>query len=102
MCIRDRYKSVYEEIYGSKKKLENKTCSISFLLAEFSKIRNYTRGHGVYTFKITEGLNENVLYILLYLMNRLIESKLLGGNFDNLSMNGWVLYKGEDVYFRCV
>ena len=32
-------------------------------------------------------------------MNRLIESKLLGGNFDNLSMNGWVLYKGEDVYF---
>lgn len=95
----EKYKSVYEEIYGSKKNLENKTCSISFLLAEFSKIRNYTRGHGVYTFKITESLNENVLYILLYLMNRLIESKLLGGNFDNLSMNGWVLYKGEDVYF---
>lgn len=73
--------------------------TISELLHALRELRNYTRGHGVFTFEISQEINLALVEILVYLINQLIESKLLKENFDNLEELGWLVFIGDAPYF---
>ena len=73
--------------------------SVEELLDGANKLRDYTRGHGVFTFEISQTLNLELLDILVYLLNRLIDSGALAGGLENLEALGWLIRKGGVPYF---
>lgn len=73
--------------------------TINELLHALRELRNYTRGHGVFTFEISQEINLALVEILVYLVNQLIDSKLLEENFDNLEELGWLVFVGDTPYF---
>lgn len=73
--------------------------TINELLHALRELRNYTRGHGVFTFEISQEINLALVEILVYLISQLIESKLLEESFDNLEELGWLVYVGDVPYF---
>ena len=73
--------------------------TINELLHALRELRNYTRGHGVFTFEISQEINLALVEILVYLINQLIESKLLEEAFDNLEELGWLVFVGDAPYF---
>ena len=73
--------------------------TINELLHALRDLRNYTRGHGVFTFEISQEINLALVEILVYLINQLIDSKLLEENFDNLEELGWLVFVGDVPYF---
>lgn len=86
------------------KEVTSKTYSFSkYTINEFlhalRELRNYTRGHGVFTFEISQEINLALVEILVFLINQLIESKLLEENFDNLEELGWLVLVGDTPYF---
>lgn len=73
--------------------------SINELLHALRELRNYTRGHGVFTFEISQEINLALIEILVFLINQLIESNLLEESYDNLDDLGWIIYIGDTPYF---
>lgn len=73
--------------------------TINELLHALRDLRNYTRGHGVFTFEISQEINLALVEILVYLINQLIDSKLLEESFDNLEELGWLVFVGDVPYF---
>ena len=73
--------------------------TLDLLFDKLRALRNYTRGHGVFTFEITREINLKLAEILVFLINRLIDSGLLNHSFQNLTELGWVIYAGETPWF---
>lgn len=73
--------------------------NVDELLYGAKELRNYTRGHGVFTFEITKELNISLIKILIFIINKLIECLDMADNLDNLEKNGWVLYSGDIPYY---
>lgn len=82
-----------------KKKYLFKEYSLKEIFEILNTLRNYTRGHGVYTFEITQKLNLQLIAIVVFLINRLLELKKLDKSLDNLEDHGWVVYIGDIPYF---
>lgn len=89
--------SVWENV--TKRKYEFKRHSVEELLRAVRHLRDYTRGHGVFTFEISHTIDLGLLEILVFLINQLIETGLLDDDFSNLEELGWVVYVGDDPYF---
>lgn len=95
--IVEKYNEILLEV--SNKEGEKRICSIDTLFEKLVRIRNYTRGHGVYTFEITTNLNLLLLEIMVYLTNYIIKSNFLEMNFENLRTNSWIISDEVRVYF---
>jgi len=89
--------SIWESVTGREHQFE--VYSAEELLRAVKHLRDYTRGHGVFTFEISHTINLGLLEILVFLINRLIEAGLLDDDFQNLEELGWIVYVGEDPYF---
>lgn len=83
----------------SNKKIQFHDYSIKELLEAANKLRNYTRGHGVFTFEISQEMNLALIEILVFLINQLIGNHLLDEDYSNLEKLGWVIYSGDIPYF---
>lgn len=83
----------------SNKKIQFHDYSIKELLEAANKLRNYTRGHGVFTFEISQEMNLALIEILVFLINQLIDNHLLDEDYSNLEKLGWVIYSGDIPYF---
>ncbi len=73
--------------------------SIEELLEGANKLRDYTRGHGVYTFDISQSINLKLIEILIFLLNCLIDSNFLLDDISNLKKLGWIIYLDDVPYF---
>lgn len=73
--------------------------SIQELLDSSNELRNYTRGHGVFTFEITQDMNGKLIEIIVFLMNCLIKCQSLENSMDNLEKLGWVIHLGDIPYY---
>ena len=73
--------------------------TVGELIAASNQLRNYTRGHGVFTFEISDEINLDLLEILVFLINQLIVNDQLAGDFANLEKLGWLVYAGDTPYF---
>lgn len=73
--------------------------TVAELIAASNQLRNYTRGHGVFTFEISDEINLDLLEILVFLLNQLIVNDQLAGDFSNLEKLGWLVYVGDIPYF---
>lgn len=95
--IFDRFNRVYQIITLREYKFKN--YSIKELLDAANKLRDYTRGHGVFTFEISQEMNLNLTEILVFLINCLIDCQMLEENLENLEELGWVIYSGDIPYY---
>lgn len=73
--------------------------SVDELLRASKELRNYTRGHGVFTFEISDEINLDLMEILVFLINQLIVNDQLTEDFSNLEELGWMIYSGDIPYF---
>lgn len=73
--------------------------SLRDLLEACNYLRDYTRGHGVFTFEISQEINLRLLKLLVSLIKSLIEYQQITDMKDNLESLGWVLYSGDVPYF---
>ncbi len=73
--------------------------TVQELLEACNYLRDYTRGHGVFTFEISQYINLNLLKILVALLNSLIYFLRTTDMKDNLESLGWVIYLGDIPYF---
>ena len=73
--------------------------TVQELLEACNYLRDYTRGHGVFTFEISQYINLNLLKILAALANSLIYFLRITDMKDNLESLGWVIYLGDIPYF---
>ena len=73
--------------------------SIEELLEGANKLRDCTRGHGVFTFDISQTINLKLLSVLTFLINELIDNHMLDNDFANLESLGWLVYSGDTPYF---
>lgn len=73
--------------------------TVGELIAASNRLRNYTRGHGVFTFEISDEINLDLLEILVFLINQMIVNDQLEGDFSNLEELGWIVYVGDTPYF---
>ena len=73
--------------------------SIAELLQAANRLRDYTRGHGIFTFEITWDVNTALAEIVTFLAGELVKNNLLSCDFEKLQDLGWVLYKGDIPYF---
>lgn len=73
--------------------------TVNQLLEYLNKVRNYTRGHGAYTFKFDSNLNMAIISVLAFLIKHMSENNIL--NFDQKEMEklGWVICYGGNLYF---
>lgn len=78
---------------------EFKAHSIQNLLEACNYLRDYTRGHGVFTFEISQEINLLLLKLLVAITNSLIVFQGKTSMKDNLEELGWVLYSGDTPYF---
>lgn len=73
--------------------------TVGELISASNQLRNYTRGHGVFTFEISDEINLDLLEILVFLINQLIVNDQLVGDFSNLEKLGWLVFVGNTPYF---
>lgn len=78
---------------------EFKAYSIQDLLEACNYLRDYTRGHGVFTFEISQEINLLLLKLLVAILKSLIMFQGKTSMKDNLEDLGWVLYSGDTPYF---
>lgn len=76
-----------------------KKYTVEELLDGANKIRDYTRGHGVFTFDISQSINISLIKILVFLVNRLIDYLGSAEDLENLEKIGWVIYSGDVPYY---
>lgn len=69
------------------------------MLDATNKLRDYTRGHGVFTFEISQEINIGLIKILAFLLSRLMDYLYTTDNMDNLEKLGWVIYIGDIPYY---
>lgn len=101
--IIDRYRFVWNAIGGV---MENKSwvskgekATIEDLLGGLVFIRDYTRGHGVFTFEINPQVNLSILEILVYLTNHLVHFDMLNLDQELMKEKGWIIFQKETPYF---
>ena len=73
--------------------------TVQNLLDGVRKIRNYTRGHGVFTFEISQSINISLIKILAYLINRFVDYLNTTDNIENLEELGWVIFREDVPYY---
>ena len=73
--------------------------TIDTLLRELNRIRDYTRGHGVFTFEINDKINIAILRMLVFLINNMLHSDVLPTDQTAMEHLGWVVYYEETPYF---
>ena len=73
--------------------------TVQKLLDATNKLRDYTRGHGVFTFEISQEINIGLIKIIAFLLNRLMDYLCTTDNLDNLEKLGWVIYMGDIPYY---
>lgn len=78
---------------------EFKDHSIQDLLEACNYLRDYTRGHGVFTFEISQEINLLLLKLLVEITESLITFQEKIHMKDNLEELGWILYSGDTPYF---
>lgn len=95
---------LFEHLYhminkeGQEKKITTIGLSTSF--EEIRDFRNSTRGHGVYTFKITDELNLCLMKIVTLWFHILKRNGFLEDDYTNLLHLGWILeYKNKTYFF---
>jgi hypothetical protein len=76
-----------------------KAHSVQDLLEACNYLRDYTRGHGVFTFEISQEINIRLLNLFVALTKSLIEFQRRVDMKDNLETLEWVLYSGNIPYF---
>lgn len=69
------------------------------LLEASNLLRDYTRGHGVFTFEISQELNLSVLGLLTYLLNAFLTLRMADGPYENLEALGWIVTRDGSNYF---
>ena len=69
------------------------------MLDAANQLRDYTRGHGVYTFEVSQDINIALIKILVFLINCLIEYSNLNDSLNNLEVLGWLKYIGDIPYY---
>lgn len=78
---------------------EFKDHSIQDLLEACNCLRDYTRGHGVFTFEISQEINLLLLRLLVEITESLITFQEKIHMKDNLEELGWIQYFGDTPYF---
>lgn len=78
---------------------KSKGVTIDTLLRELNRVRDYTRGHGVFTFEINEEINIAILQILVVLINNLLHFDVMPVDQTVMEHLGWVLYYEDTPYF---
>lgn len=73
--------------------------SIEELLRAANSLRDYTRGHGVFTFEISQEMNLALIAIVVFLLKQLLSEKLLSQIVTPLKKMGWIVYMGDTPYF---
>jgi hypothetical protein len=73
--------------------------TVKELLDGVNKFRDYTRGHGVFTFEISQTMNIGLIKVLVFLINRLIDYLGSVENIGNLEKNGWIIYSKNVPYY---
>lgn len=96
-CIFETFRWVWNAVTNRDYLFED--YSIKELLAAANRLRDYTRGHGVFTFEISSDINLALIKMLVFLINQLIDRHLLDRSCSNLDGLGWVIYSGDDPYF---
>lgn len=76
-----------------------KEFSLTELLKALNSLRDYTRGHGVFSFEISYEINLNLLEILVFLVNQMLECRLLDFEYRDLVELGWIVFWGDVPYF---
>nr|WP_308668123.1 hypothetical protein [uncultured Agathobacter sp.] len=76
-----------------------KSYTVQEMLGATNKLRDYTRGHGVFTFEISQEINIGLIKILAFLLSRLMDYLYTTDNMDNLEKLGWVIYIGDIPYY---
>ena len=80
----------------NKPKKEIKLSSSFEIMRDF---RNSTRGHGIYTYEITDELNLFLIEIMECWFHKLNKNGFLDENYANLEQLGWVLKYRENTYY---
>ena len=63
------------------------------------KVRDYTRGHGVFTFDITVEINLALIKTVTYLICYLMDNSDVYRSLDEAYGTGWILYENNSPYF---
>ena len=69
------------------------------MLNACNRLRDYTRGHGVFTFEISQEINIELIRVLVFIVNRLLIYLDSIDNLDNLDNMGWLIYSADDPYY---
>lgn len=79
---------------------EDNKIKLSYSFEIMRIFRNNTRGHGVYTFEITDELNLSLVEIIKCWYQKLNKYGFLEEDYINLEQLGWILkYKDKTYYF---
>lgn len=65
--------------------------SLQKLLKAINELRNYTRGHGVFTLEISYEINQKLVEICVFLINHVTKYIKSANNMDNLSKLRWMI-----------
>lgn len=97
----DEVFDVFNEVWKilASRPYEFKTHYVQDLLEACNYLRDYTRGHGVFTFEISQEINLLLLRLLVAIAKSLIAFQVKISIKDNLEELGWVLYSGDTPYF---
>lgn len=70
------------------------------LLDAANALRDYTRGHGVFTFEISQEINLALLEVVIFLLNRLIDAiTIMTDGGKNLLTLGWIKEEKNRPFF---
>lgn len=100
-ALEDDVFDVFDEVWKilASRSYEFKARDIQDLLEACNYLRDYTRGHGVFTFEISQDINLRLLRLLVAITKSLIAFQGKISMRDNLEELGWVLYSGDTPYF---
>lgn len=65
--------------------------SLQKLLKAVNELRNYTRGHGVFTLEISYEINQKLVEICVFLIDHVTKYIKSANNMDNLSKLRWII-----------
>lgn len=65
--------------------------SLQKLLKAVNELRNYTRGHGVFTLEISYEINQKLVEICVFLINHVTKYIKYANNMDNLLKLRWMI-----------
>ena len=91
---KDLYKSITTRDLDSKQIKD-----FGSLLQLMKTVRDYTRGHGVFTFEITDKINLELMRIIVSTINNLVHSNLLADSLDTLQDYGWIVIINSQTYY---